>query len=90
MAITIVLALMIFDYISLFIEIVSSATCAPLAFTLPALFHYKLKGGPRKTAHLILVILTVCLCIFMVFKAVTEFACHLGGLTDDKHNDCPI
>ena len=43
-AFTIVLAILIYTRISLFIEVIAAATCCPLAFTLPALFHYKLKG----------------------------------------------
>ena len=41
-AITITLALVLFKYIILFIDVIGAVTCAPLAFTLPALFHWKL------------------------------------------------
>ena len=68
MVFTITLALVVYEYITLFIEVVAAATCSPLAFTLPALFHYKLKGGNK--CHLIIAILTTLLTVFMVIQAV--------------------
>ena len=67
-AFTVSLALLIYMKISLFIEVIAAATCCPLAFTLPALFHYKLKG--KNTFHLIIVISTICLTVFMVGQAI--------------------
>ena len=66
-AFTIVLAILVYPYISLFIEVIAAATCCPLAFTLPALFHYKLKGKAK--SDLIIVILTLILTVFMVIQA---------------------
>ena len=43
-AFTITLAILVYPMISLFIEVIAAATCCPLAFTMPALFHYKLCG----------------------------------------------
>ena len=66
--VTITLALCVYNYITVFIEVISAATCSPLAFTLPALFHYKLKGGNK--AHLAIAILTTILTIYMVITSV--------------------
>ena len=41
---TIAIGLGIYTKITLFIDVIAAATCSPLAFTLPALFHYKLAG----------------------------------------------
>ena len=68
--ITITLALSIYEYITVFIEVVAAATCAPLAFTLPALFHYKLKGGNK--AHLAIAVLTTILTIYMIITSVIK------------------
>lgn len=65
---TIVVGLSIYCYISTFIEVVAAATCSPLAFTLPAWFHYKLNG--KRTSDLIIVIATVVLTVFMVVQSV--------------------
>ena len=70
-AFTITLAILIYPYISLFIEIVAAATCCPLAFTLPALFHYKLMGGSK--LNLAIVICTLVLTVFMVGQAIYAF-----------------
>ena len=69
-AFTIVIALCIYSYINYFLEIVSAATCSPLAFTLPALFHYKLKG--KGTGQLIIAIFTTALTVFMIGSAIYE------------------
>jgi len=74
---TIVLALLVYPYISVFLEIVSASTCSPLAFTLPALFHYKLKGGNK--AHLMIAILTTILTVYMVITSIIEFVHEIGG-----------
>ena len=63
-AFTITLAILIYTKISLFVEVVAAATCCPLAFTLPALFHWKLKGKAK--SDLIIVICTSVLTVFMV------------------------
>lgn len=69
-AFTIVIALLIYKYISLFIDVVAAATCSPLAFSLPAIFHYKLMG--KNKWHLFICIVTVALAIFMVVQAIYE------------------
>ena len=40
-AISIVLALLVYDNLDKFLSITGAATCTPIAFILPALFHYK-------------------------------------------------
>ena len=67
-AFTITLAILVYPNISAFIEIIGAVTCCPLAFTLPALFHYKLMGGSK--LNLTIVILTVLLTIFMTTTAI--------------------
>ena len=62
-AFTITLAILIYTKITLFLEVIASATCCPLAFTLPALFHWKLKGKAK--SDMIIVILTSILTVFM-------------------------
>lgn len=76
---TIVLALLIYNYISLFIEVIAAATCSPLAFTLPALFHYKLKGGNK--CHLIIAISTTILTVIMVIQSIYAL---IKDLTSDE------
>ena len=71
-AFTIALALVIYDYITLFIEVISALTCSPLAFTLPALFHYKLMGGAKSS--LLIVIATTALTVFMVGSTIYAIA----------------
>ncbi len=71
-AFTICFALLVYSYINYFLEIVSAATCSPLAFTLPALFHYKLKG--KGLLQLIIVICTTALTAFMIVQAIYEMA----------------
>ncbi len=72
---TIVLALVIYDYITLFIGLISAATCSPLAFTLPSLFHYKLKGGNK--AHLAIAIITTLLTIYMIVISIIDLVTEL-------------
>mmetsp|Transcript_17803 Transcript_17803/g.22410 ORF Transcript_17803/g.22410 Transcript_17803/m.22410 type:complete len:301 (-) Transcript_17803:58-960(-) len=69
---TIVLAIVVYPFIPLFIEFVGSATCAPLAYSLPALFHYKLEGGNK--CHLAIFITTVILAIFLVTMIFVDLA----------------
>lgn len=69
-AFTIALAILVYPKITLFIEVIAAATCCPLAFTLPAAFHYKLMG--KNKAHLVIVIATCILTFFMVGQAIYE------------------
>ena len=67
-AFTIVLAILVYRYITVFIEVIAAATCSPLAFTLPALFHYKLIR--KSKLNLFIVISTILLTIFMVTTSI--------------------
>jgi proton-coupled amino acid transporter len=40
-AFTIVLALIVYNKLESFLSIIGSLTCTPIAFILPAMFHYK-------------------------------------------------
>ena len=40
-AATCVTALLVYENLTAFLSITGAATCTPIAFTLPALFHYK-------------------------------------------------
>ena len=71
-AFTITFALLVYNYINYFLEIVSAATCSPLAFTLPALFHYKLKGKGKP--QLFIAIFTTALTFFMIGQAIYEMS----------------
>ena len=69
-AFTIVLAILIYAKISLFIEILAAATCSPLAFTLPAFFHYKLVK--KHWTSMLIVVSTTILTAFMIITAIIE------------------
>ena len=73
---TIVLALLVYAKISLFIEVLAAATCSPLAFTLPAFFHYKLIK--KHWTSLAIVIVTCALTAFMIVSAVIELIKSFG------------
>ena len=62
------LAILVYRYITVFIEVIAAATCSPLAFTLPALFHYKLIR--KSKLNLFIVISTILLTIFMVTTSI--------------------
>ena len=63
-AFTICLALIIYKQISVFIEIIAASTCAPLAFTMPALFHHKLIQ--KSNWKILIVVLTTALTVGMI------------------------
>lgn len=69
-AFTITLALLVYNYITLFIDVVAAATCSPLAFTLPALYHWKLKS--HSWPNLMIAVVTTGLTVFMVGQAVYQ------------------
>ena len=76
-AFTICAALLLYPIITVFIEVIAAATCSPLAFTLPALFHYKLMGGNK--AHLAIAIITTVLTVFMVAQSIYTLVKELTG-----------
>ena len=65
---TISLAIGVYSNIDTFLAVISATTCSPLAFTFPALFHYKLMGGSKSS--LTIVILTTILTIGMTFQSI--------------------
>lgn len=67
-AVTIATAMVFFETIQKFIELMNACSCAPLAFTLPALFDYKLEGGNK--CHLVITIVTTILAVFMTGLAI--------------------
>lgn len=76
---TISVGLAIYCQISVFIEVIAAATCSPLAFTLPAWFHYKLKG--QNKSDLAIVIVTILLTVFMVGNSIFTL---VKSLTSDE------
>ena len=73
---TIALAILIYPKISLFIEVLAASTCSPLAFTLPAFFHWKLVK--KHWTSLAIVICTCALTVFMIVSAVIELIKSFG------------
>ena len=69
-AFTITLALVVYNYIGVFLAVIGASTCSPLAFTLPCLFHWKLKSHSK--LNLAIVILTSVLTVFMVIQSILD------------------
>jgi len=69
---TIIVALVIYNKLESFLSIVGSLTCTPIAFTLPAWFHYKQCAKTTKAKVIDLAVIGVSLFI-MIF--CTIFAC---------------
>ena len=71
---TLVLALLVWTSISSFLEVIGALTCAPLAFTMPALFHIKVaETSTQKGIDIFIVILSICLGVFCTYFAVKEW-----------------
>jgi amino acid permease len=51
---TLGLAYAIYPVLAVFLDIIGAATCAPLSFTLPALFHYKLVRKSKLTLAIVI------------------------------------
>jgi len=70
-AFTCVLALVVYDKLDKFLSIVGSLTCTPIAFILPALFHYKACAATKcqKITDLSLVIGSTGIMIFCTVYA---------------------
>lgn len=70
---TIVMALVIYNKLSDFLAIVGSLTCTPIAFILPAMFHYK--ACATETKQKVIDGGIVCLSIFiMIFCTIYAIA----------------
>ena len=71
---TLLLALSVWTQISVFLELIGALTCAPLAFILPALFHYKIaKTSRQKCIDMTIVIVSIVLALFCTFIAIQEW-----------------
>ena len=72
-AVIILTAIVMVNDIPLVIELVGSLTCAPLAFTLPALFHYKACAvtSTQKAIDLTIVISTSALTVLCVSLSIS-------------------
>lgn len=72
-AFTIVLALIIYNKLESFLSIVGSLTCTPIAFILPAMFHYK-ACADTPTQKLIDGFIFCLSCFIMVFCTIYAVA----------------
>ena len=72
-AITLIMALSVWTKIGVFLELLGALTCAPLAFTLPAMFHIKIAKSPaQKYLDIFIVCLSIFLGVFCTVIAVQE------------------
>lgn len=78
-AFTIVLALSLGDSLNQFLSLLGSLACTPIAFTLPALFHYKLCAETRKDKIIDFVIIGISLFIFVFCSAFNIYSWVGGG-----------
>ena len=64
--ITIIIAIIANKKLDSFVSMIGAFACIPLAFTLPALFHYRLCASTKleKTIDILFVILSIILSIF--------------------------
>lgn len=69
---SIILALTIYNKLESFLSIVGSLTCTPIAFTLPALFHYKVvaKTQKDKIIDLCVIALSLFILVFCTIYAI--------------------
>lgn len=72
---TIVLALVVYNKLPEFLSIVGSLTCTPIAFILPAWFHYKACANTpkQKKIDLIIVAFSTFILIFCTAYAVAAW-----------------
>ena len=63
---TVIIALLLGNALGSFLALLGAFSCTPIAFTLPALFHYKLvaKTGLARTVDLLLIIVSLFIMIF--------------------------
>jgi len=72
---TIFLALAVYNQLGAFLAIVGSLTCTPIAFILPALFHYKAcaKTTQQKVIDLIIVGFSTFILVFCTVFAIVSW-----------------
>ena len=70
---TLFLALVVWDQIGIFLELLGALTCAPLAFSLPAFFHTKIaKTQTQKIIDWSILSVSIFLGIFCTLIAIQE------------------
>ena len=69
-AFTIVLSTLTYKFIPTVIELNAAMCCAPIAFTLPVIYHYKLME--KNKCHLAMIIGTIILAVFLVTMIFVE------------------
>ncbi len=69
---TIVTALVIYNKLESFLSIVGSLTCTPIAFILPAMFHYKVCADTPKQKYfdMFLIVLSTFIMVFCTIYAI--------------------
>jgi len=71
---TLALSLTVWLQISQFLEVTGALTCAPLAFTMPAMYHYKIaKTQKQKCIDMTIVVVSLTLAVFCIYTAITEW-----------------
>ena len=70
-----VVALMIYDKLDRFLSVTGSLTCTPIAFILPALFHY---GGvaetmTEKVIDIIIIVVALVIMLYCTTYAIIHF-----------------
>ena len=65
-----------YDYISELLEIASALTAIPMAFTLPALFHYKAcaRSGCAKAVDILFIIGSIVISLYVTVEGIMTFA----------------
>ena len=65
-----------YDYISELLEIASALTAIPMAFTLPALFHYKAcaRSGCAKAIDILFIIGSIVISLYVTVEGIMTFA----------------
>ena len=75
MAMSCVVALVINDKLDRFLSITGALTCTPIAFTLPALFHYKAcaETTGQKVIDMTIVVITAGIGLYCTTFAILTF-----------------
>ena len=70
-----VMALLIWNKLTNFLSITGALTCTPIAFTLPALFHYKqcAKTTTQKVIDMSIVVGTTIISLYCTTVAIMTF-----------------
>lgn len=82
-AFTVVLALSLGNSLNEFLSLLGSLACTPIAFTLPALFHYKLCAKSKRDKAIDIVIIVVSVFIFFFCSAFNLYS-WISNAKDEK------